>query len=63
MGQAELVDALRKEIGDARQRGTPKGEITAVDRSGVDEIMAPRLSKHIKLLRAHLRSITTFIVE
>jgi len=56
----DLIEALWKEIGDARQRGTPEGEITAVDRSGVDEIMAPRLSKHIKLLRAHLRSITTY---
>ena len=56
----DLIEALWKEIGDARQRGTPEGEITAVDRSGVDEIMAPRLSKHIKLLRAHLHSITAY---
>jgi molybdenum cofactor biosynthesis enzyme MoaA len=58
----DLIDALWKEIGNARQRGTPKGEITAVDRSGVNEIMAPKLSKHIKQLRAHLRIITTYPV-
>jgi hypothetical protein len=58
----DLIDALWKEIGDTRQRGTPEVEIAAVDRSGVNEIMAPRLSKHTKQLRAHLRSITTYPV-
>jgi hypothetical protein len=29
----DLVDALWKEIGEARQRGTAKDEITVVDRS------------------------------
>jgi hypothetical protein len=52
------VEAIRKDIDDARQCGKPRDEIIAADRRGIDKIAAPNLNGHIRKLEAYLHTIT-----
>jgi hypothetical protein len=56
--EKEKVEAIWKDIDDARQCGKPRDEIIATDRRGIDKVTAPKLNGHIRKLEAYLHTIT-----
>jgi hypothetical protein len=56
IAKREKVEAIWKDIDDARQCGKSRGEIIATDRRGIDKIAAPKLNGHIRKLEAYLHT-------
>jgi hypothetical protein len=58
IARRDKVEAIWKDIDDARQCGKPTDEGIATDRRGIDRIPAPKLNGHIRKLEAYLHTTT-----